>query len=167
MPGQTIGTRLKLGYAGSITQSSDVVVQNRVCAGEIPFGAPVSIMPDDRFMFFGPEVEVDRFVGFAVRIVKQQQAIIESEGFYRDGELTDVLTRGSIAVIFKGTGAPTAGGAVYIRRSLNPAFPNAAIGDVEAAADGANNVLLPNVRFATGITDGSGVIEVTVTERRM
>jgi len=167
MSAQAIGIRLQLGYAGSITRSSDVVIQNRISAGELSFGAPVFLNPDNTVQLFGAGADNARFLGFAVRIVKQQQATFESVGGYRAGELTDVLVRGSLAVPFKGTGTPTAGGTVYIRTTLNPAFPDAAIGDVEAVADGTNTVALTNASFTTGITDSSGVIEATVNERRI
>jgi len=162
-----IGTRLQLGYAGSITRSSDVVIQNRISAGAIPFGAPVHLNPDNTVALFGAGATNARFAGFAVRVVKQQQAIFEALGSYRKDELTDFLVRGSIAVPFKGVGTPTAGGVVFIRTALNPSFPDAAVGDVEAGADGANTVQLSNAHFTTGVTDSSGVIEVTVNERRI
>ena len=162
-----IGKRLTLGFPGSPTRSSDIVIVNRVSAGEIPFGSPVFLNPDNTVVLFGAGAADARFLGFAVRIVKQQQAIFESVGSYHAGELTDVLTRGSIAVPFKSAGTPTAGGTVYVRVAANAPFPDAQIGDVEAAADGVNTVELSGVRFTTGETDTSGVIEVTVTERRV
>jgi len=167
MPGQVIGKRLQQGYPGSPTRSSDIVVLNRVCVGELPFGAPVFLNPDNTVKQFGSDGADARFMGFAVRIVKEQQSIFETVGGYRDGELADVLTRGSISVPFKGTGTPTAGGSVYIRIAANASLPSAEIGDVEAAADGTNTVLISNARFTTGQTDDHGIIEVTVTERRV
>ena len=167
MSAQAIGIRLQLGYAGSITRSSDAIVQNRISASDLPFGAPVFLNPDNTVQLFGAGGADARFMGFAVRIVKQQQAIFETVGGYVAGELTDVLVRGSLAVPFKGQGTPTAGGSVYVRTALNAAIPDAAIGDVEAVADGANTVLISNASFTTGLVDGSGVIEVTVRERRI
>ena len=163
---QAIGIRLKLGYAGSMTRSSDFIVQNRINSEAMPFGSGVMINPDNTVSAFGANGDENRFLGFAVRIVKQQQAIFENTGAYHKGELTDVMVRGSMAVPFRGTGTPTAAGAVFIRTARNPAFPNAQIGDVEAAPDGANTVRIPRASFATGIVEG-GLVEVTVTERRI
>jgi len=166
MSAGVVGIRLQLGYPGSLTRSSDAVIQNRVASGVIPFGGGVLINPDNTVSAFGDGGGDARFIGFAVRIVKQQMAVLESVGSYRDTELTDILTRGSIAVSFRGTGTPTAAGSLYIRTALNAAFLNAQIGDVEAVADGTNNVLISNARFTTGIVQ-DGLVEVTVTERRI
>ena len=160
---QAIGKRLQLGYAGSLTRSGDAIVVNRVSAGTVPFGGGLFITPDNRLAPTGAEPS---FVGFAKRIVKQQQSIHEAAGSYNEGELMDVLVRGSIAVPWGGAGTPTAGGSLYIRTAPNASMPNAKIGDVEAAADGTNTILIGNARFTTGIVE-YGLVEVTVTERRI
>ena len=168
MPGRAIGIKLNLGYPGSVTRSGggDPVIASRVSAGEIPFGAPVYLNADNSVVLFGAGSTAARFMGFAVRIVKQPQSVFETVGGYRDGELSDVLTRGAVCVAFNGVGTPTAGGSVYVRTALNSTFPNSQIGDVEAAADGTNTVLLTNATFTTGeVVDG--VVEVTVNERRV
>jgi hypothetical protein len=166
MSAQAIGKRMVIGFPGSFTRSSDTVVVNRVSASEIPFGGAVKLNGDNTVAAFDATGTVDNFVGVAVRIVKQQQSIFEKVGSYRNGELSDVLVRGSIAVSFAGTGTPTAGGPVYVRITLNSALPNAKIGDIEAAGDGVNSVKLTNARFTTGIVDNE-LVEITVTERRI
>ena len=166
MSAQAIGKRLILGFAGSPTRSSDIVNINRVSTNEIPFGGAVMLNGDNTVSAFGATGTTANFLGIAVRIVKQQQAIFETVGSYRAGELTDVLVRGSIAVPFNGAGTPTAGGVVFVRTALNAAMPNARIGDIEAVADGTNTVPLTNARFTTGIVDNS-LVEITVTERRI
>jgi len=167
MPGQVIGKRLQLGIAGSITRSSDIVVVNRVSKGNILFGTPVILNTDNTVSAFDATGTSANFLGIAVRIVKQQTDMFETVGSYHDEELTDILVRGSIAVPFKGQGTPTAGGAVFVRIATNATLLDAQIGDIEAVADGTNTVQLTNARFTTGTTDSSGVIEVTVTERRI
>jgi hypothetical protein len=155
---------MRMGYAGSMTRSSDAVVVNRVNVGGLVFGAAVQLNPDNTVSALNESSTDERFLGFAVRIVKQQQDIHETLGNYRDGELTDVMVRGSMAVHFRGAGAPTAGGAVYIRTALNPALPGAQVGDVESAPDGANSIQVTNARFTTG-SASDGLVEVTITER--
>jgi hypothetical protein len=64
-----------------------------------------------------------------------------------------------------GNGNPVAGAPVYIRLTANVAIPNAPAGGVEAAADGANTVLMPNAVFRTGYLDANGVAEITILRR--
>jgi len=167
MPASVIGKSLQLGYPGSDTRSSDQIKVNRLATGNIVFGVPVVLNGDNTVSTFGASNTAAQFLGIASRIVKQQTDIFNPMGGYRDKDPADVLVRGSVAVVFKGQGTPTAGGAVYIRIAANALIPEAAIGDIEAQADGTNTLLLDNLRFTTGQTDASGVIEVTVLERRI
>ena len=167
MPGKTVGIALDLGYPGSISRSSDNVIVNRISAGVIPFGVAVARNPDNTVVAFGETHADADFIGIAGRIVKQQTDIFSPMGGYKSMEPVDIIARGDVPVAFNGTGTPVAGGAVYIRVAENTAFPNAAIGDFEAQADGANTILLENVRFTTGRTDANGVVEITVLTRRI
>ena len=143
MPGQVIGKSLNLGYPGTLSHSSDNIVVNRTSAGDIPFGAAVVLNPENTVAAFGAADTADNFLGIAVRIVKQQTSVFEVMGSYHEYDAADICVRGSVIVTFNGAGIPTAGGPVYIRRLLNPAYPGSAVGDIEAAADGANNILIP------------------------
>jgi len=167
MPGQVIGTALNLGYPGSVSRSSDGTIVNRISAGDIPFGAAVVLNANNTVAPFGATSTDANFIGIAVRIVKQQTDVYAPMGGYKNMEPTDVFVRGDIPVAFKGVGTPTAGGAVFIRVAENPAIPNASIGDFEAQADGTNTVQINNLRFTTGRTDSSGVVEITVLTRRI
>jgi hypothetical protein len=167
MPGQVIGKALNMGYPGTPSRSSDNVIVNRISEGKIVFGAAVALNPDNTVSAFGTDNTEDQFVGIARRVVKQQTDVWEPAGAYLDKEAADILTRGDIIVRFKNVGVPTAGGAVYIRVEENPLLPDAEIGDIEAEADGTNTLLLNNVRFTTGRTDETGVIEITVLTRRI
>ena len=166
MSAQAIGTRLPIGFAGAISHGSDTVVTNRKSTDIIPFGGAVALNGDNSVSWIGDTGQASRFIGFAVRIVKQQTSMVADVGAYQVGELTDVLIRGTIVVPFKGQGTPQAGNPVYIRTAANPATPNAQIGDVEAQADGSNTTLLTNAVFRTGIVD-NGLVEVVVTTRRV
>jgi len=169
MPGQVIGKALNLGYPGSDSHSSDTVKVNRISTGDIPFGASVVLNPDNTVSAFGASNTADDFLGIAVRVVKQQTDIFLPMGSYHVNDPADVMVRGSVIVAFNGVGTPTAGGQAYIRVAEDSAYPGAAIGDIEAEADDTNdsNILLPNLRFTTGLTDATGVVEVTVLERRI
>ena len=159
-----VGKRLQLGFIGSQSRSSDWITDTRVSASEIPFGAPVLLNPDNTVVLFGEDATDDRFVGFAVRIVKTQQSMFEEVGSYRNGEIVDFALRGSMIVRLKsGAGTPTAGGAVYVRVADSA---TAQAGDISAVADGTNTVRLTGVRFTTGIIDDDRV-EITITERRI
>ena len=170
MSAQVVGKRLPLGSAGTVTQGSDTLVTNRISNDIIPFGSAVALNGDNTVAAFGATNIASNFVGFAVRIVKQQQAVFETVGAYSNGELADVLTRGVIAVNFKGQGTPQAGSPVFLRIAENELLPNAMIGDVEAQADvvgeDTNTIQITNAVFRTGIVT-DGVVEVTVTERRV
>jgi len=158
---------MQLGYPGSDSRSSDSVKVNRISAGDIPFGAAVALNPDNSVIAFGDGHTDVNFLGIAVRTVKQQTDVFEPAGGYKNGDPTDVMVRGSVIVAFKGKGTPTAGGSVYIRVTADPLLPIAAIGDIEAEADGTNTVQLENLRFTTGRTDASGTVEVSVLSRRI
>jgi hypothetical protein len=54
-------------------------------------------------------------------------------------------------------GTPVRGQPVYMRVV---AATGKAIGDIEATADGANNVVIPNARWATGGKDSSNTAEI-------
>lgn len=167
MPGQVIGKSLNMGYPGSDSHSSDTVKINRFSKGKIPFGAAVALNGDNTVSAFGADNTQEQFLGIAVREVKQQTDIYQPAGAYNNNEPTDVLVRGSVIVAFNGVGKPTAGGKVYIRIAKNSSIQGAEIGDIEAEADGDNTLLLPNIRFTTGRTDASEVVEVTVLERQI
>ena len=167
MPGRTIGTAMQLGYPGSDSRSSDSVKVNRISGGDIPFGAAVVLNSDNSVAAFGATNTDANFLGIAVRTVKQQTDVFEPAGGYKNGDPTDVMVRGSVIVAFKGQGTPTAGGNVFIRIAANALLPTAAIGDIEAQADGTNTLQLTNLRFTTGRTDASGVVEISVLTRRI
>lgn len=68
----------------------------------------------------------------------------------------DMLTRGYMSVLLR-AGVAAKGGAVYVRVAT-PATGKP-IGGVEAAADGANTILVPNCEF-TGPADAGGITEI-------
>ena len=163
---RAIGKRLPLGFLGAVSQASDFVITSRVSASEIGFGSPVVLNSDNTVSAIESALAVAQtgeplnFMGIAVRTVLQQKHLLKDMSSYGAGQITDVMTRGVIIVVFKGMGTPAAGSAVHIRIAENAQFPMASIGDIEAAPDGANTVEMPNAVFRTGIVDGN-LAEVT------
>jgi len=165
MPGKAIGKSLDLGYPGTFSRNPDCVIQNRPTKGDTQFGAPVKLNSDSTFTAIGAGDTAAAFVGIAVRIVKQQTDYYSTQVVYKDKESMDVLTHGSVTVRVT-SGAPTAGSPVFIRIAANPAFPDSKVGDIVAAADGANTIQLSNAVFHTGKVDANGVAEITVLTRK-
>jgi len=91
------------------------------------------------------------------RIVNAQKSAAETHGFYADGELADVLIRGSVAVQLADDSTPQAGTPVHLSADADQSGRT-------LAADG--GTALNNLVFTTGIVQG-GVCEVTITERRI
>jgi hypothetical protein len=85
-------------------------------------------------------------------------------GQFVQGTICDALLQGTINV-FCANGVPTAGGKVYIRIALNGAIPAGVVGGLEAAADGANTVLLTNLVWSTGYLESDGSCQVTILGR--
>jgi hypothetical protein len=168
MPGKAIGKRLNFGFAGTISRNPDNIVAARRLSEEseaVIFGQGVALNTDGSVELIS-EDNADNFIGFAVRVVKQTTDYYTSQGFYNPNEEVDVLTRGNMTVPCN-NGIPEAGGAVYLRVAANPLIPNGVIGEVEAAADGANSVLLGNVKFTTDQIDGNGITEIAVLTRNI
>lgn len=166
MPGAVIGKKLNHGYPGNVSRSIDAIITNKLSKGDIPFGAPVILNDDNTCSAFGATNTVNDFVGIAVREVKQAISYNVSSSGYLDKERTDILSRGFICIKVN-AGTPKPNGKVYIRIKANSSIPDGVIGGFEAAADGANTIEIPNVRFITGEVDVNKVAEVTILTRTM
>jgi hypothetical protein len=109
------------------------------------------------------------FAGIAVREVKTQLTYpvtpgASQVGVYQPGQMCEVLVRGSITAKVT-VGTPVAGGPVYMRTILNGSIAAGIVGDLEAAPDTVNTVVLPNAYFKTGVLDANNVSEVTLLSR--
>jgi hypothetical protein len=192
MPGAVIGTQMNNGFPGSFSRNGDCIITSRIVkatdsAGP-KFGAAVVLNQDATGGTYS-DAAVSKangntpvmtqganfsFVGFAVRevftlltstfVATPQLPAVQA---YAPGQPCDVLERGSIAVVVKDPQAAgyVAGGKVYLRTVVNGAFPSAAVGDLETAADGGNTIQLTNVFLQTGLADANSVVEVTVLAR--
>lgn len=167
MPGSVIGKELNLGYAGTVSRSIDTIITPKIIkenSNPILFGEPVVLNSDNSYSRFEEDGTAEKFVGIAVREIKQASDYYSAEGSYLPGEICDVLNRGSITVLCN-VGTPTAGGKVYIRTKANESFPNGVIGQFEADADGENTIEIPNLKWTTGKLDSNKIAEVTVLTR--
>lgn len=165
MPGKVIGIALNNGYAGTVSATADAIIQNRIADGAIAFGAPVTLTSANKYKTAGADFTAATFAGIAVREVVQANTFDpQSNSDYLDGHPCDVLTRGQCTVKV-GRGTPTAGGAVYVRIAANATYATAKVGDIEAAADSTNTVVLTNVEFTTGKMDANNIAEITIKTR--
>lgn len=109
------------------------------------------------------------FGGIAVREIKTQLGYplppgTSQIGYYAPGQMCEVLVAGSIMVKIN-VGTPYQNGSVYIRAIVNGGIPAGLLGDLEAASDTVNNILVPNATFKTGTLDANNVAELTLLVR--
>ena len=185
-------TGLNIGFVGEVSRTADppVIAARQASPSNllnIMFGDPVVLLGDATGGLWqsvadfiigagtpsapsGGAFTASLFAGVAVREVKTQLGYpitpgAASIGFYRPGEMTEALERGSMTVLFHVTTGAISGGPVYVRILLNGAIPAGVIGGFESQADGSNTVLLTNVVFRTGVVDANNVAEITVLNR--
>jgi len=177
-PGAAVGVSMNQGFLGNFARNADCIIVNRIIkpgasyAGP-NFGDPVALLSGNLFQALPDFITVDsgsftlaNFAGVAVREVKTfvtYQPTPTIAG-YLPGQPCDVIERGSVSVRCR-VGTPTAGGAVYVRITLNGAIPAGIIGGFEAAADGGNTIALTNCEWATGAMDANGVVEMVIKTR--
>lgn len=174
MPGTVIGKYLNLGYEGNISRQKYYnIIQRPVSESSNPiqFGRPVVLNPDNTYsdlesvIAAGTTITADMIGGIAVRIVKQALSFFDSNTvYYYPKQTCDVMNEGQMTVRCS-YGAPTAGGDVYIRVAANPAQPASFVGDFTAAADGANTVLIPNLKWMTEQLDANSIAELTTVRQ--
>lgn len=157
---QAIGNAFPHGFAGFYGRQPDMIVYTSPAGGNIPFGACLVYNSDGEAVLPTAASTAANFAGIAGAEIKSSLNYLDSAGFYAKGEAVPVFKRGCINVkVQRGTAA--FGGAVYVRVAANQAYPNAVIGGIEATADGANTVPLPNCRF-NGAADANGIAELCI-----
>jgi len=176
---------LNIGFVGQISRTggNPVIAARQANVSNlinISFGDPVVLIADSTggtlrnvadFIGQGGTFTADKFAGIAVREVKTQLGYPYSVnsappiGYYAAGDMCEALEEGSITVQVN-VGTPTSGSPVYVRVALNGGIPAGLVGDLEAAADGANTVVLTNVVFRTGVLDANNVAEITLLTRQ-
>ncbi len=168
MAGKTIGKSMNYGYAGNYARTPDDIVSDRKltdASAAIPFGHAVALNADNTYKAVDGTFTADAFAGIALRTVKQATSYqAQNTVTYMPGEMMSALARGA-ATVECNVGTPTAGGAVYVRIATNASVPLGVVGGFEAAADGANTVLLPNAKWTNGYKDANNIAEVTLLTR--
>lgn len=165
MPGKTIGIAMNVGYAGTQSRTADAIIQNRIAEGPIKFGQAVVLTNDNRWKLVGAGTTADMVAGIAVREVVQANTFDpQSNPDYLDQMPCDVMTRGNCTVKCQ-RGTPVSGASVYVRIAANSTYPDAVIGGLEASADDANTIQVPNIEWTTGVMDSNNATEITIKTR--
>jgi hypothetical protein len=162
MPAGTIGTIMNFGYSGELAYGPDNFTSARAVnasSATINFGEPVVLNTDNSVSSVNTvTLSTTNFLGIARRVVQQATSYTSpnGNGGFPASTMADVIERGEVTVpVVHGT--PTAGGAVYVRKTANGSFPAENVGDYRADADGSNTILLPNASWATGKVDGKNM----------
>jgi hypothetical protein len=162
MPGSSIGTTLNFGFAGTLAYGPDDITEAKPVASDsdnIYFGQPVVLNSDNTFDApTSTTITAANFAGVARAVTQQNNTYPpdNASGFFAPDQLADVVQRGIVSV-FVQRGTPTAGGAVYVRTSLNSSYPNAVVGGFEASSDSSHSVQLTNCSWANGAVDTNGI----------
>ena len=162
--GKTIGKSLNYGFAGTFARTPDCIAVTRPNTSGANIRLGTALMYDAT----GGVIPVDgsfaanRFVGIASRETKTiLEYLDQNAGMeYPPNDAVSVFQRGSITIACM-AGTPVVGAPVYVR-VVEGAGSN--IGDFEAVADGANNVLLANAQWGGG-KDANGVSELVLLTR--
>ncbi len=163
MPGTVIGTSLNNGFSGQTAYSGDELISPRPVlssSAEIPFGKPVVSGAGGTWALWGAANVDGNLIGIAHSNVRQPTTYPSIDYAYQPGQVCDALVRGAIVVDCT-YGTPAVDGAVYCRVA---AAANRPIGAFEAAADGANSVLITNLKWGSTI-DANGRAVVVILER--
>jgi hypothetical protein len=162
MPGSVIGVSLTFGYPGSYARMPDQIIRSypvAATAADIPFGSAVMRAGTDGTVKPAAALTAAAdFLGVAVREVQSAKVYPEQNiGVYSANGVADVILRGAVSVLVA-AGAPTIGGAVYIRKASG-AFVTAAEG-----TSGVDTLLLSNCQWGSA-ADANGVAELVILER--
>lgn len=166
MPGGTLGIKMGIGYEGNVSRTNETVIQPRKAAEDLRFGQAVILNPDNTYASVDASTVATDIAGVTVRTVKQSNTFYpQSNSVHIAGGMCDVLARGQITVRCQ-RGTPEAGGAVYVRIAENASYEDALVGGFEAASDGTNSVLVPNLEWTSGAKDTNDMAELTVKTRQ-
>lgn len=168
MTGKAIGISMNYGYPGNYARTPDDIVASRMlndASAAVPFGAAVCIKDDNTYEAVGAATTAADVAGIALRVVKQAISYNEQNYTeYQPGAYMSVLERGAATVVCN-VGTPKANGKVYVRVKANTSIANGVVGGFEAAADGANTIEIPNMRWTNGSMDANRICEVTLLTR--
>lgn len=168
-----------LGFPGTVSRQGERVIAARqllsTTANPLTFGAAAVIVPSATGGTYQSVADYvatianvaslyKTFAGFAVREVKTQLTYPVSQtpgtlqvGNYAQGQIAEVLERGSITVTLA-VGSPNTQDQVYTRVVANSAVPNGTLGDIETnpAASDLFTVAATTTEGSTAVTLASG-----------
>lgn len=172
MAGKVIGKNLPYGFRGAVSRTPDTVITSFMNTGSDPiqFGEPVVFDPTTGGVrkIASTDTTNANIVGIAVRRIGQPYADSEKGWYYNEGDIVDVLVRGSICIELASTTGIAAKGGVYVYNGLKVStIPSHAAGGIAAAADSTNNdtVQIPNAIFTIGKADANNIAEITILTR--
>lgn len=156
MSGKVIGKTLNYGYPGTVSRASDTVILSYpVVDGLIKFGAPVVFdAAKNAVAPVSADSEAANIIGIAVREVRQPYEDSEEGWYYKEGDVCNVLVRGTAVVEVGVATGMAARGAVYVKAD-----------DGSWTSVSESNLAVSNAIFATGKVDGNSIAEITLLER--
>lgn len=152
--------RMPSGISGDVTRLSTATIEPGVydpAKSFDAFGVPGKIM-SEKFVPLEAGDTADNIYGLLVRpypTTSSQDPLGKSTP--PKAGINDILRRGYMTVLLR-AGTSAKGGAVYVR--IGSPAAGKPIGGIEAAADGADTVELPNATFM-GAADASGNVEIS------
>ena len=161
---QIITNSLPMGVPGDLSRQQATVesFNNSTTVPVTVFGRPVKAGAQANSVtgFAGGEAGA-ACIGFLVRDYPSQGGLSSNEAFGAGTPPVSgpvgVLREGYMVVRVDSTSVPANGGGVYVR--IAAATGPKPLGGLEAAADGANSVLIPNCTF-TGPKDAENNVEI-------
>lgn len=156
--------RASSGVAGDVTRPDNTVVESGLLnASNAPdaFGAPVKLVSGKFEAIEAGDAAAD-FAGILTRIAPAIAGdLVETYagGTPNTDSVQGIAVEGYVNVVCT-IGTPARGGVVYLRVVADT---GKAIGDLEATADGTDNVALSGVVWAVGGKDSSNVTEIRIS----
>lgn len=155
--------RASSGVAGDVTRPDDTTVEPgllNAAAAPTAFGAPVKIV-SGKFEKIAASDTAAVFYGILSRVapsIAGDTAQTYASGTPNASAVQGIVRRGYVNVVCT-IGTPARGGVVYMRVT---AATGKAVGDLEATADGSNNVALTGVTWGVDGKDASNVTEIRI-----
>lgn len=154
------------GTVGTVTRMEDSTIEPGLFAAAAyptAFGQPVKIDANGKVVLMGAGSAAADFCAILVREVPSVSGNATANAF-ADGipnpkSFHGLLTRG-YGLVFCGVGTPVRDRPVYVR--VVDGGAGLPVGQFEATADGANNVLVPELVWASNGKDAAGAAEVRV-----
>ena len=171
MAGKVIGKNLPYGFRGNVSRTPDTIITSFMNTGDehIQFGEPVVFDPATGGVrkIKSTDTTNTNIVGIAVRHIGQPYADNEQGWYYGNGDMVDVLVRGSICIELASATGIAAKGSVFVYNGSKGDIAGHAAGGIAASADSTNSdtVQIPNAIFTIGKADANSIAEITILTR--